>query len=62
MAYGAVTRNLAKRVAELEAELECARRPLKTLHDIASEKRTLRKSTVWAWREVEQLLQNAPVH
>lgn len=57
----AVTRHLTARVTELEAELAAARRPLVTLRDIAAEKRRLRKSTVWAWREVEQLLANSPL-
>ena len=61
MAYGAVYKAQQKRIAALERDLEIARRPLGTLRDIASEKQRLRKSTVWAWREVEQLLMNAPV-
>lgn len=61
MAYGAVTRHLTKRVSELEAELYVARRPLNTLHLIAQEKKRLRKSALWAWREVEDLLANSPI-
>ena len=62
MAYGAVYKAQQKRIGRLEVELEIARRPLATLRDIASEKRKRRKSTVWAWREVEQLLMNSPVY
>lgn len=62
MAYGAVYKAQQKRIERLEVELEIARRPLATLRDIASEKRKRRKSTVWAWREVEQLLMNSPVY
>ena len=58
---GAVHKHLVKRVTELERDLEIARRPLATLREIAQEKRKRRKSTVWAWREVETLLANSPM-
>lgn len=50
----------ARRIAGLEAELEAVRRSVQSLRDIAKDKKRFRRGTVWAWREVEALLQNSP--
>lgn len=56
MAYGAVYKAQQKRIEELESELAAMRSLQASLLEIAADKNRFRRSTVWAWREVEMIL------
>lgn len=57
--YGAVYKAQQKRIEELEREIEVMKRLQSSLLDIAADKQRLRRSTVWAWNEVEAILANS---